>query len=172
MTITVPVIGTEAPDIGRYRAPGPRRQPRSRHGEKQFERLLRRRGERPEFEPWIYPLRSGYTMRPDFYLPETSDHPEFHFEITFLDAAIVRLTQELERRPRADLERELTTLTRRWMYKQRKAAEVREQHGIEVVLVPYSLWRAVMIRPGLLEDLIPRHRLEPSVRKSVTLKLA
>ncbi|HSH31108.1 MAG TPA: hypothetical protein VK963_00385, partial [Candidatus Saccharimonadales bacterium] len=61
-----------------------RKKPRPGNGEHQFDRQLRLRGEAPVYEPWSYPLRSGFSMVPDFWLPETEDHPEFHFELTWL----------------------------------------------------------------------------------------
>lgn len=147
-------------------------QPRPDNGEEQFSLWLTQRGEVHRYEPYLYPLQSGYSMRPDFWLPETATHPEFHFEITFLDKGLARLQGRLAelnprspsgRRLRSELRRQQHALARRWAYKQRKAAETTQQHGILVILVPYVLWRSIAIQPDLLDELMPTYEAVGSI---------
>lgn len=155
----------------------PRNQPRQDNGELQFAQLLEQRGERAVYEPWSYPLRSGFSMVPDFWLPETNDHPQFHFEITWLDWALTRLDQELEEltgrsgdahRRRCYLKRQRWQFAQRLARKHRKAAETQELHQIEVVLIPYVLWKPITDQPDLLDEFIPQLTL-PTPSRVLTL---
>lgn len=138
------------------------RRPREDNGELEIARFLESRHLEAQYEPWAYPLASGFRFQPDFWIPATRHRPEFHVEVTWLDWALARETRRImatseiqsnQKRLRK-LRRNRETLKERWARKQSKIIEVKEQYGIDTILISYSVWVEVMADPHALDRLI------------------
>lgn len=121
-----------------------RRKPREDNGESDIAALL----PGAKYEPWSYPLPSGFAFQPDFWV-ETVD-AEYHVEVTFLDKPrILRLLGASKFRQSDEDKRVI-----RWQRKLGKIAETERLYGIPTLLVSYQLYVQIMERPALLQELI------------------
>ena len=161
MTLVNAVDQAEAQFVRRW-VGQPSRKPRRSNGEHEVEQLLLERGLKPQYEPWSYPLSSGFAFTPDFWIPETGYRPEFHVEVTWLDMALARelrrvlAAEEAKGNPKrlTKLCRRKELLTERWERKQSKVRELKQLYGIETILISQSRWVDVMVSPQTLDKLL------------------